>query len=135
MSELTGKLDETIAAAVQAQISAQVLEALSGGQLFQKYVTAVLQSVVEVPDPKGGYGRTVKVTFVDNAIAGVIKKAVQEAVQNAVAEERERIQEEVRLAVKRRAADFAVVLTDELLKSAEDKWRFNVQLYAPKRES
>lgn len=132
MSKLSENLDDTIANAVKAQVQAQVLEALSGNEFFAKHVAAVLNSPVEIPDPKSSYGK-IRVPFIESVTAGIIKKATQAAVEQAVEEEREFIQDAVRRAVKRQANEFANNVADELLESAKRGYGFKIQVTVPGR--
>lgn len=136
MSALTNNLDDTIAAAVKAQIQAQVLEALSGEEFFSKYIASVLNQTVEVSEDGSSYGRKIKTTFLDNALTGTIKKATQKAVEMAIEEERERIQDEVRKAVKRSADQFAANITDAALEAAKSQYnyKFEIGISVPKKE-
>lgn len=136
MSALTNNLDDTIAGAVKAQIQAQVLEALSGEDFFAKYIASVLNQTVEVTEDGTAYGRKIKVSFLDNALSGLIKKATKEAVAIAVEEERERIQDEVRKAVKRKADQFAENVTNAALEAAQSQYnyKFEVGISVPKKE-
>lgn len=132
MTDLTDNLNDTIASAVKAQIEAKVLEALSGAQFFEKYVQSVLYSKVEITDPHDRY-KKIRVNFIDNAISGVVKAAIQNATEAAVAEEREKIQDAVRRAVKRRSEDFAAQVTEGLLAATASKYsyRFDMKLSLP----
>lgn len=136
MSALTNNLDETIAGAVKAQIQAQVLEALSGEEFFAKYIASVLNQTVEVSEDGSSYGRKIKISFLENAVAGTIKKATQQAVAIAVEEERERIQDEVRKAVKRKADQFAENVTNAALEAAQSayNYKFEIGISVPKKE-
>ncbi|OQW34493.1 MAG: hypothetical protein A4E20_10765 [Nitrospira sp. SG-bin2] len=133
MKDITDNLNDTIASAVKVQIEAKVLEALSGGEFFEKYVHAVLYRKIEVPDPQDRY-RKVQINFIDNAISKVIESAVQNAVSMAVEEEREKIQDAVRKAVKRRSDQFAEDVTDGLIEAARKQYsyKFDVQLSVPR---
>ncbi|SHT54088.1 Uncharacterised protein [Mycobacteroides abscessus subsp. abscessus] len=129
---ITENLDATIASAVKAQIEAKVLEALSGGEFFEKYVHSVLYAKVEIADPKDRY-KKISVNFIDNAIAGVVRAATQDAIKVAVNEQREEIQEHVRKAVKRQTDKFAQNVVEGLVEATNTDYRFNVQIGVPKR--
>lgn len=135
MTDITDNLNDTIASAVKAQIEAKVLEALSGGEFFEKYVHTVLYRKIEISDPKDRY-KKLQVNFIDNAISRVIESAVNGAVQVAVEEEREKIQDAVRRAVKRRADQFAEQVTENLVEASKKShnYRFDIALALPSRD-
>lgn len=126
-------LNEVISAAVKAQVTAKVTEALAGGELFSKWIDDVLHRPVEVADPKGGYGRKKTVAWVDTILAKAIQGMTEDAVREALEEESPRIQDAVRKSVKRQAEQFAEDVTAAVMETAKDKYRIKVDIEVPRR--
>lgn len=128
MSETENDLNATIAAAVNARVSAQVAAALSGDEVIGAYVTSALTRTVTV---KEGY-RDKQVKWIDHAVAQAIQSATKDVIAEVLAAEMDQIRTAVRDAVQsqvgRIADDFATNLTE---KTAKDYYRINVGLHFP----
>lgn len=115
MSENLGAdLNATIASAVNARVEAAVLAALSGDDVLGRYVSAALNQEIELDR---NY-RKVKVNFLHHTIKTAIQEATKAAINAAIAEEREQIEELVRKAIKSQAANLAAQMATSLVEQA-----------------
>ena len=104
---LTGDLNSTIAAAVNARVEAAVVAALSGDEVIGQYVSAALNE----PISRDSFSR--KATpFLTSIVKDAIQKATRAAVEELVAEERPRIVDEVKKALRRNLPEVAERLVD-----------------------
>lgn len=125
-----GSIDETIAAAVHARIEAEVFEALSGDAVIGQFVAAALRVTVET---SGSYKRD-RVPYLKKVLDDAIRKATMAAVNSAIAGERDRIEEEVRKALKREAPSIASVLVGALAEQAGSRYGMSLKLELMERE-
>ncbi|WP_280499398.1 hypothetical protein [Nocardia cyriacigeorgica] len=118
-------LNTVIAAAVQARIEAEVAAALSGDEVISKYVAAALNQPIEIGHNSWDRRKT---TFLRNTIDEAMRAATKAAVEQAVAEEREAIENAVRAELRDRVDALAVQLVDSLASAAEAPYGISVQL-------
>lgn len=133
MSQIQEDLNATIAAAVNAQVTARVAEALAGDQFIGKMVQAALTREVEVK-VGGSYGRTVKTTFLNEAVRKSIEDVVRAGVQEAIDDEKDAIQAEVRKAVKRNLTVIADRLAEQVVNAADKPYGIKVEMQYPSRD-
>lgn len=104
---LTGDLNATITAAVNARVEAAVLSALAGDEVIGRYVAAALNE----PISQGSFAR--KATpFLTSVVKEAIQGATRSAVQELVDEERPKIVDEVKKALRRNLPEVAERLVD-----------------------
>lgn len=119
-NDVNPNLDTIIAQAVEAKISAAVLQALSGDEVMGRYVTSALQQIVEIPEYPGSYSKK-KVPFLDHIIRTAMRNAVNEAVRELLAGETENIKTQVAKALRSHAStiaeQFVAQLTDRTIKN------------------
>lgn len=111
-------LNATIAAAVNARISAQVAAALSGDEVIGKYVAATLQQKITV---RGKNYRDVEISFIDKLVGDSIREATEAVVKEVIASEVDAIREATRKAVKAKVGSLADAFADALLEEATTK--------------
>lgn len=118
-NDVNPNLDTIIAQAVEAKISAAVIQALSGDEVLGRYVTAALQQPVEIND--GSYNKK-KVPFLDHVIRTAMRKAVNAAVVELLEGEVENIKTQVakqlRASSNTIAEQFVAQLADKTIKNA-----------------
>lgn len=125
-------LNQVIASAVQARIEAEVAAALSGDEVIGKYVAAALNQPIEVG--RNSWDRR-KTTFLRNVIDEALRAATKNAVQQAIAEEREAIERAVRTELRDRVDALAVQLVGSAVESVENPYGIKVELQYPRRDS
>lgn len=99
MSDLTTNLNDTIVSAVKAQISASVLEALSGDQAFARMIETALSRPVKVPK-KQGYGDDM-IPYVNHVLEETVRSATHDAVKQLVTEMEPQLRDAVKKALRR----------------------------------
>lgn len=126
-NDLAGNLNDTIASAVKAQISAAVLAALSGDEVMGRMVETALLRPVEIKD--GNSYRSVTMPYGQK----VIEDAIQEATKLAVAEHMAEILPELKAALKkaiRRNLDpIAEALTNDIVAQSGKTYGVKVDLH------
>lgn len=90
-------LNATIAAAVNARIEAAVMEALSGDEVMGRFITAALTEKVETDR----YSRAPAKTFLVHTVHQAIQAATRQAVERLMEEEHDRIETEIKKAIRR----------------------------------
>lgn len=128
MTDLSGDLNATIASAINAKIEGAVLAALSGDDVFGRYVTAALQQQVE---PKDRYSNRTRVTFLQRVVEDAIQEATKAAVARLLVEEAPLIEEELRKAFKRSAGTMAEGIVSSLSANAAKGYGVTVELRIP----
>lgn len=121
-------LDETITAAVNARVEAAMLEALSGDEVLGQYVTAALQEKVE---NRRTYRTEPYLTMV---LKDAIREAAKDALKAVLVEDRERIEDEVRKAIRRDAPKIAQSMVGSLVDRAASTYGLRVELQFPENE-
>ena len=111
MTNLTEDINATIATAVNARIEAAVMESLSGDDVLARFVTAALTQQVKQGD---FYSREKPKTFLAHTVQKAIQDATVAALEALVEEERPRIEEECRKALRRNLPAVADRLVDGL---------------------
>ncbi|MBF6416920.1 hypothetical protein [Nocardia cyriacigeorgica] len=129
---VSADLNQVIVAAVQARIEAEVAAALSGDEVIGKYVAAALNQPIEVG--RNSWDRR-QTTFLRNVIDEALRAATKNAVQQAIAEEREAIERAVRAELRDRVDALAVQLVGSAVESVENPYGIKVELQYPKRDS
>jgi Mrp family chromosome partitioning ATPase len=134
-NEVSTDLNTVIVAAVNARVEAAVLEALSGDQFLAQYVAAALNQQIEVKERAGYYNdRTVKTTFLKNAITEAVKGATQAAVKRVLAEDADALEEAVRKELRKQAPTIAKQLVGTVAEAAEKPYGVTVGLKFPGRD-
>lgn len=127
-TDLAGDLNATITEAVQARVSAAVMEALSGDEVIGKFVTAALME----PQPKDAYDRSRKgPTFLDKTLKTAFQKMTEAAVRDVLEEQSEYVRDEVRKAIRRRADGLADSIVSQLDKAVAGSYGVRVELNMP----
>lgn len=121
-------IDSTIAAAVNARIQAEVMQALAGDEVIGQFVASALQQPVEVKDPRRGSYATSQVPFLTAVLHKAIQDATKEAVARLITAEVATIEEAVRKALRRDITTIAKTLTDSLVVAADKTYGVNVDL-------
>lgn len=129
--ELVLDLNQTITAAVNARIEAEVMKALSGDDTIGRFVTAALQQPVEVKD--GRTYRTERVPFLTLTLRQAIQEATKAAVVRLVAEETPKIEDEIRKALRRDIPGIAAGLTEGVTKTVQRGYGINVDVAISRR--
>ena len=124
-------INATITAAVRAQVSARVAEALSGDDLIKNMVIAAIATPITVRDP-GNY-RDRQTTFIDETLRTTILALTKQAVMDAVAAEKDTIEEEVRKVLKAKVKDIAKGFGDHIADVAAHGWGVRVDVTPPSR--
>lgn len=119
-------LDATIAHAVNARVEAEVMKALSGDEVIGQYVSAALQSEVEV-NKRSGYGKERR-PFLSVTIDNAVRNACKDAIAKVIVEEVGVIEDEVRKAVRRDAAKIAEKFAEGLVDASASGYRFRIEL-------
>lgn len=109
-TDLTGDLNATITAAVNARVEATVTAALAGDEIIGKYVAAALNQ--PVGEDRSLYGREKPKPYLTTIVTKAIQEATRSAVEELVAEERPRIVDEVKKALRRNLPEIADRLVD-----------------------
>lgn len=128
MTEEVGTdLNEVIATAVQAKISASVLEALSGDEVYGRLVSAALNERIEV---KKDYN-TIKIPYISHVIRQAIQAAVKVAVAEFIQADQEKLKAAVVKALREKRDEFAGALVDNLVSGADKVYGIKVELRLP----
>lgn len=106
------ELNRTIAQAVNAKIESSVFAALSGDEVFGKYVTAALMQPVEVENRRTY--RKEQVPWLNKVLSDMIRDATKAAVENWMAENIGSIEDEVAKTLRREAKNIAAGLASNL---------------------
>jgi hypothetical protein len=130
---LGGDLNTVIVSAVNARVEAAVAEALSGDEVIGKFVTSALRQTVEVPKADGSYGKE-RVTFLKSVIDKALQQATKQAVLKVMAEEEERLEKEVRKALRASTDSIAKSLVSSVKDATDNTYRFQVNIIPPTRD-
>lgn len=122
--ELTLDLNQTIAAAVNARVEAEVLKALSGDAVLSEFVSAALRQPVEVKDNRTY--RTEQVPFLTLVLRKAIQEATKAVTQRVVLEETEKLEEYIRKAIRAQLPDLAAGLVKSVTDTATHGYGINV---------
>lgn len=129
MADIETDLNQTISAAVNARVEAEMMKALSGDETIGKFVLAALRQPVK-KNPGAQYGAAAKET--ETYLTQVLRKAIQASAKAAcekfVAEEIGTIEDEVRKALRRDVRNIAEALTQNLVDSAAKAYGVNVKV-------
>jgi hypothetical protein len=125
-TNIDGDLNQTIAAAVNARIEAEVMKALSGDEVLGAYVVAALSA------PAGGdpYARK-KQTVLQKAISDAVTGATKTAILKVVEEDIGRLEDEVRKCFRRDADKLAKSVVDGLAGQLGKGFGIQVSLNLP----
>lgn len=124
--EITLDLNQTIAAAVNARIEAEVMKALSGDETIGRFVTSALRQTVEVKNSRSY--QTEQVPFLTVVLRDAIQKATKAAVQTVIAEDIGLIEDEVRKALRRDIRRISETLASSLADAAAKTYGVDVHL-------
>lgn len=120
-------INAVIAGAVNARIEAEVVAALAGDAVIGQFVAAALNQQIELEDRSRSYQK-IKTTFIANVLRKAIQEATQAAVANVILEELPTIEAEVRKALKRDIAGIAAGLAKTLEDVAKKAYGINVAM-------
>lgn len=109
-TNLNDDINATIATAVNARIEAAVMESLSGDDVLARFVTAALTQPVK----QDTYDRSPRKTFLAHTVQKAIQDATRAAIEALVEEEKPRIEDECRKALRRNLPAVAERLVDGL---------------------
>jgi ethanolamine utilization protein EutA (predicted chaperonin) len=129
-NEVTPDLNEIIATAVQARITASVAAALSEADTFKAYVVAALQQPVEVPESPGSY-RKKQVPYMNHLISQAIKQATQVAVKEWINNHLDDLKDLVTERLEHQAPRIADAMVGRMATKANDAYGVNVELRFP----
>lgn len=130
MTEVQQDINATIAAAVNAQVSARVAESLAGDDLIKTMVIAAVGKPFVVRDPGSYRDRTT--TIIDETIRTTILALTKQAVTDAVAAEKDTIEAEVRKVLKTKTKDIATSFGDHIAEVAAAGWGVRVDVTPPR---
>lgn len=129
MPDIEADLNQTITAAVNARVEAEMMRALSGDETIGKFVLAALRQPVK-KNPNAQYGNESRET--ETYLTQVLRKAIQasakSAVEKFVNDEIGTIEDEVRKALRRDVRSIAETLTKSLVDSAATSYGVNVKV-------
>jgi hypothetical protein len=126
---IDGDLNTVITAAISAKVDAAVLAALSGDEVFGRYITAALQQQVEVPDGSG-YNKK-RVPFISDLIRRAVQQHVEKAVQALLVEEQEMLTAHIRKALRAQAPQIADQMMNNVVDAASRSYGVKVELRWP----
>lgn len=129
-ANISGDLNQVISSAVQARIEAEVAAALSGSEVMGQYVAAALSQQIEIKDPRDSY-RTIKTTFLRNAIDKAIQKATAAALTTVVEQEMPAIEQAVTTELRKNVKGIATQLVGQVAESVDKPYGITVQLNYP----
>lgn len=115
---IDGDLNNIIATAVQAKITAQVAQALASDETMSAFVVAALQQPIEV----GGYSDKRKTTFIAETCRNAVQKQTQAVVAEVLLEQQDRIKDEVRKALRKSVGVIADSLVDGFVANAQGRY-------------
>jgi hypothetical protein len=111
-------INQTIIAAVNARVEAEVAGAMLSDETFAKFVTAALQQPIEV----GGYSNKTKTTFLRHTMNGAIESATKAVVAAEIEAVKDQIKTEVRKALRASIGVIADSLVDGFVDSAAGRY-------------
>ena len=130
MSNAQTDLNEVITSAVQARIESTIAAELSSSDIYGKCVTAALTKPIEV----GSYSNKRKTTFLRETLEGAIREAAKDAIGVVMESERENIEKLVATQLRRNVKVFAETLTDNAIKSANNRFGIKVDFVVKESE-
>ena len=130
MSNAQTDLNEVITSAVQARIESTIVAELASSDIYGKCVTAALTKPIEV----GSYSNKRKTTFLRETLEGAIREAAKDAIGVVMESERENIEKLVATQLRRNVKVFAETLTDNAIKSANNRFGIKVDFVVKESE-
>jgi hypothetical protein len=118
-------INQTITAAVNARIEAEVVKALAGDEVIGQYVAAALQQIVEVPRRGSSYEKD-RVTYLHAVLTKALQTATTDACTALILEEMPRIEDEVRKALRRNITAIAEGMATSMTQAASKGYGINV---------
>lgn len=127
-NDLIPDLNQTIVAAVQARVEAEMLKALSGDEVIASFVTAALQEQVPVTNDR--YDRKTE-PYVRNVLRKTIKEVTHQAVTRLIEEEMPSIETAIRKSLRRNIDSMTDGLVENLAKQAKGAYGIKIELRLP----
>lgn len=129
MADIEADLNQTITAAVNARVEAEMMKALSGDETIGKFVLAALRQPVQ-KNPNARYGSEAKETetYLTNVLRKAIQTSAKAACEKFVADEIGLIEDEVRKALRRDVKRIAETLTQSLTDAAAKTYGIDVKV-------
>jgi TPP-dependent indolepyruvate ferredoxin oxidoreductase alpha subunit len=124
---IEGDLNGIITAAVQARVEAEVTRALAGDEVIGQMVGRALVAPVMV---KSGYRET-PVNFLNHTLMTTFQELTKRVVVQVLEEERPQIEAQVREALRAKTAEFAEVMTQQVVDAARKPYGVQVALRMP----